>query len=1342
MKNTYRKPLSLLLSATMIFTLSGSPVYALNANAQPETDVLSALPSQTANMDDSVNKTATSSNAAKDNVHNQKPGSNTEDSTPATPSNTQSPVTPASTAAAIATFSNAVENQDPVVLVDYLYGTKEFTDIFEALDWIVPGVTFTLLRDTTITRQLTLDAGVCDWDNITFDLNGYTLSGNFDNESVVYFDPATTYHVAFKNGTIENTAENGTAVQLWDGQITMENVNINGDFVIRYDFVHSKNYTPTFLGGGMINKLRTESERPADFSKALAPGCYFVNHDGHRVQGNALEHSTELENVTVMTCEHEKGFIRDPDRIFTRYICEICGNACTHDTRSSDDRKCEICGMEINDIVYTPRGTEYVTSFGDATSVASRYLSNCRILLLSNQDSSSNFIYDHMTVDFNSHTMTWTGSYGNTTANFSGTGVTFQNTGTSQGHFIGTLNIWGSSSSLIVPAGTNLLIDALEVKEGTASLSGGTFGMITILNGSALTDLLAPGYCYEQNGQIIVPSDSDTKLTNVSVVPCDHTSAAVTTIDGSMIIYKCPCGEVTYTGSVTKDGKTLYYADLQDALDHASGGTFHFLTPVLNTRLTVPDNVTIDLTDISLYSADSDSELAIAGRVTLLNRETPYALIRNIPIVVKSGGTLIVPKDYSASEENQLDLSNGSTITIEPGGHAELNSGKYRWIYADKDSEIHVSDCSDLILVMKGGSKAVLTSGSHLTLYLEGICDVNISGGSYDRIEIYETDVQTDPVRPKVTYADFSALLTNGSGFQKSDGSWLSKSDVTSSPEYIYAKSKYITNVTAVDAPVQDAAVYARISGTEYKEPVNVQYKSQTGREFSLMPDIHFRTGATPSASCQWYQVNSDGSMTKIEDASDMVFHLSPTMPVGTYTYVAEITCDGYICYSDPYTVTVTPRELSLTVDEDSLTKVYDGTADVPEIKPSFTAADGGELPDADEITWEISDSWYFDPGAPETPNPNFFSEKGVSFLCTLTNPNYAFADGKTEERFFHGQAPYISKAASSDTDHGNLTVLNKTGAVYRFDLNSLLPDLDASKTYGTVEYQLENVDLGNYYDSGAFISDGVLVLPVRAVDSALEQQIGTVTVKVSSQNYQDFLLTLHVDAVNEKLPDSGGNTNPGGNSGDNTSTGGNSSSNGDTSGSGNNSSGSSSDSDSSDSDSDSSYEDISLSPDHSDQAQSGTPSTISIPSAVPDKNGNVTLDHNMIQFAIKAARKTAKKNGRSADGIAVSIPVTPEKSHSAFSVTISARILDTLIRENVAHLALGLDGTSAAYLDADLLRWLDTNSAGADIILKIRPAAASASSTKPAYNQSLFFLSNGRETPVTDFGGHTVILK
>ena len=131
-----------------------------------------------------------------------------------------------------------------------------------------------------------------------------------------------------------------------------------------------------------------------------------------------------------------------------------------------------------------------------------------------------------------------------------------------------------------------------------------------------------------------------------------------------------------------------------------------------------------------------------------------------------------------------------------------------------------------------------------------------------------------------------------------------------------------------------------------------------------------------------------------------------------------------------------------------------------------------------------------------------------------------------------------------------------------------------------------------------------------------------------------------------------------------------------------------------------------------------------------------------MIQFAIKAARKTVKKNGRSANGIAVSIPVVSEKSHSAFSVTISARILDTLIRENVTHLELGLDGASTAYLDADLLRWLDARSADADILIRIQPAVQITGSAKPAYTLSVFLFTGGKETPVTDFGNLSITIK
>ena len=1328
MRNTYKKPLALLLSAAMLFTLSGSPIYASNSSLLPETGTRSALPAQT----------ATSSNAA-------------------TPSNAPAPVAPASTAAATATFSNAVENQDPVVSADWKDSHWEFTDFFDALRWIqgLENVTLTLLNDVMVTQQIELTPTSNIFDNLTVDLNTHTLSGNFDDEAVVYLNPATAYHIAFKNGTIENTAENGTAVQLWDGQITMENINIKGDFVIRYTFLNSGSYTPTFLGGGTIRKLRTESKYPANFSQALGPGCYFVDSSGSRVQGETLTSNTALENITVKSCPHENGFVLDRSyRYFTRYICETCGNFCKHDTRTADDRKCSICGMEINAISRNSRNTQYAHSFNDAMSLADWYYT---VMLLDDQYTSYNFTTIGLSVDFNGHTLTMTGNNGHTTSELYSGPLTFQNTGTTQGHFVGTLRLNAyrpSDGKLIIPAGIDLLIDTLEVRSGIAALSGGTFGTITVSDGNTLTGLLAPGYCYEQDGTIIVPSDSDTTLTNVTVVPCDHTSEAVESIDEStgFTIYKCPCGEVTFSASVTKNGNSLYYADVQDALDHASGGTFRFLSTFPDAQVSVPDNVTLDLSGISFYSNtfNPDSELVINGRATLLSQGITYdgtssPAYFDIPITVRPGGTLIVPEFYNDSEKNQLELPN--SITIETGGHAQLDSGVYRWIYVNKDSELDVSGGSNIFLDVNAGGRAVLSGGSYRSLNLNGVCDVTISGGSFGKIRLYETDVHSAPVRPEVTYVDFFALLVKGSGFLKADGSWLSKDDIISDPEYLYARGKYIENVTVADAPVLDVTVYANVSSTAHREPLTVQYGAQIGSEFSLMPDISFKTGVAPSASFQWYQVNSDGTMTELKEGFSAALTLSPVMPVGTYTYLAEITCGGYICCSSPYTVTVTPRELRMTVDEASLTKVYDGTADVPEIKPIFTAVDGGELPDTDKITWTVRDSWYFDPSDPETPDPDFADEKGVSFLCALTDPNYSFAGGKTEERFLHGQAPYITKATASNAAPGTLTVRNHTEAVYRFDFKTLLPDPGTQKKYGALEYLLEEIDLGSYYDSGASVNDGVLSLPVRSVDSTLEQPVGTVTVKVISQNYQTFFLTLQVNAVNKELPDE--DNKPGGNSGSSSSNGGTSSpedgnTGGGSSGNGNNSGGShTSDSNSSsDSDDDSSYEEIFQSTDQSGRTSSGSPSSIRIPPAVPDKNGSMTLDHNMIQFAIKAARKTLKKNGRPTNGIAVFIPAASEKNHSSLSVTINARTLDTLVREHVAHLGIGLDSTAAAYLDADLLRWLNTSFHNADIILKLQPATPSSDSSKPAYSLSVFFLSDGKETPIVDLGSHSVTIK
>lgn len=139
-----------------------------------------------------------------------------------------------------------------------------------------------------------------------------------------------------------------------------------------------------------------------------------------------------------------------------------------------------------------------------------------------------------------------------------------------------------------------------------------------------------------------------------------------------------------------------------------------------------------------------------------------------------------------------------------------------------------------------------------------------------------------------------------------------------------------------------------------------------------------------------------------------------------------------------------------------------------------------------------------------------------VYFEITLKNDNYCFNDGnRTSSYLFGGK---IIQAAAPTAKAGTLTIQNDCKADYTFDFKSLLPALATSKSYGTIEYQLDQVSLDGYYGSGATISDGVLYLPVKAYTGDTTGVVGTVTVTVITQNYENITLTLKIRASEKKL--------------------------------------------------------------------------------------------------------------------------------------------------------------------------------------------------------------------------------
>lgn len=196
---------------------------------------------------------------------------------------------------------------------------------------------------------------------------------------------------------------------------------------------------------------------------------------------------------------------------------------------------------------------------------------------------------------------------------------------------------------------------------------------------------------------------------------------------------------------------------------------------------------------------------------------------------------------------------------------------------------------------------------------------------------------------------------------------------------------------------------------------------------------------------------------------------------------------------SVPFTVTVVPRPITALV-QDETPLVYNGTPLTRSV--ASVEADGIPLTTAD---YDMSGNTQTTAGTYELT----VTGKG-NFTGTLTG-SYT-----------------IGKATAPTAEAGALTVYNQTKRTYEVDLAGLLPELGDSKTYGTVGGTVTAVTLSEgYYDNGAAIENGKLILPIKSVSGTTTGKIGTVTVNVETTNYEDF--TLFIDVSAENRPSSGG---------------------------------------------------------------------------------------------------------------------------------------------------------------------------------------------------------------------------
>ena len=252
----------------------------------------------------------------------------------------------------------------------------------------------------------------------------------------------------------------------------------------------------------------------------------------------------------------------------------------------------------------------------------------------------------------------------------------------------------------------------------------------------------------------------------------------------------------------------------------------------------------------------------------------------------------------------------------------------------------------------------------------------------------------------------------------------------------------------------------------------------------------------------------------------------------GTYTVYYKAEAANHKTATGTFTVTIAPLPISL-LSVERISKSYDGTANVTLTASRLTffsktaSRSGIILPDTAltfsdaQFTMKQADGSY-------PPSPDVGNGKALSFTMTLANDNYVFESKpegtKTVSDTFATDDTTrftITRADAPVPTDGALTIINGLERTYEVDLAALLSALESPKSYGDIAYGAPTitVDAGYCDAATAKIENGKLILPILANPVNTEGNVGSVTVIVTTSNYEDITLTVNIFAKNKITP-------------------------------------------------------------------------------------------------------------------------------------------------------------------------------------------------------------------------------
>ena len=454
-----------------------------------------------------------------------------------------------------------------------------------------------------------------------------------------------------------------------------------------------------------------------------------------------------------------------------------------------------------------------------------------------------------------------------------------------------------------------------------------------------------------------------------------------------------------------------------------------------------------------------------------------------------------------------------------------------------------------------------LDSSNHIFVSNEGILTLPIvaahSANVNDQIgtltvPIVSTNYQPFELTIKVVIGQRIPLDQSGVSVSATDityGQTLAESTLTATGSMICPRTQAVIpgtfawkdgtikpNAGSYDAewtftPAEGYEEYAPATGTV---TVTVEPAELTG--VSVRAPSTYYTGKPQHASTIAFGQSVDGTTVTFTYSDKVDGDYTSDGPAftdaGTYTVYYKAEAANHKTATGTFTVTIAPLPISLFSVE-RISKSYDGTANVTLTASRLTffsmaaSRSGIILPDTAltfsdaQFTMKQADGSYL-------PSPDVGNGKALSFTMTLANDNYVF-EGKPE-----GTKTVSNTFATDDTTRftitkadapvptdGTLTIINGLERTYEVDLAALLSALESPKSYGDIAYGAPTitVDAGYCDAATAKIENGKLILPIQANPVNTEGNVGSVTVIVTTSNYEDITLTVNIFAKNKVTP-------------------------------------------------------------------------------------------------------------------------------------------------------------------------------------------------------------------------------